>query len=122
MSAADSPSSRRRPTAVLVESLEPRALLAGDGLAGVYFDNADLTGAHFTRVDASLNMAWAGSPGGTIGGDTFSARWGGHVQAIESGSHTFRVTADDGARLWVDERLVLDGFAGTGTQVLTGVP
>ena len=39
-----------------IESLESRALLAGNGLLGEYFDTADLTTPKFTRKDQQISF------------------------------------------------------------------
>src|SRR4051812_49093550 len=98
--------SRRRPSSALlqaIEALEGRTLLAGNGLAAVYFNNADLTGSTVSRTDATVNFNWAGAkPANTIAGDTFSVRWTGQVQANYSQTYTFSTVSDDGVRLWVN--------------------
>ena len=43
-----------------------------------------------------------------MGADTFSVRWTGQVQAQYSQTYTFHVLADDGVRLWVNGRLLID--------------
>jgi hypothetical protein len=81
----------------------------GDGLRATYFANMDLTGATVSRIDPTVNFNWgSGAPAGGIGPDRFSARWAGQVQAVESGTYTFRTNSDDGVRLWVDGRLLVD--------------
>jgi hypothetical protein len=110
-----------------VESMESRVLLAGDGLTAIYFDNENLTGTSVVRVDPTVNFSWgSGSPDAAIQSNTFSARWGGEVEAVESGTYTFRSTADDGASLWVDGQRIINKFTGgssntpyTGTISLT---
>ncbi|MBP2114946.1 PA14 domain-containing protein [Paenibacillus silagei] len=79
------------------------------GLKGEYYDNINLTGLKLTRTDANVNFNWGlGSPGASIGPDTFSVRWTGSIQPKYSEAYTFQVIADDGVRLWVDGRLILD--------------
>ena len=78
----------------------------GIGLNGQYFNDRTLTSLVRTQTDAQVNFDWGvGQPqsGGAnmsgIGSDNFSVRWSGQVQAIEAGTYTFTVTADDGVRL-----------------------
>ena len=94
------------------EALEGRRLLSG--LSASYYDNADLTGAPaISRIDAAVSFNWqSGSPDALIAPDTFSARWVGQVRANYSEEYTFYVTADDGARLWVNGQLLIDTWAG----------
>ena len=55
-----------------------------------------------------------GSPGGvTCRGDDqmqISARWTGFVEVRKPGIYTFHALADDGARLWVDNTLLIENY------------
>ena len=83
----------------------------GSGLLGTYFDNADLTNPRLTRVDPTVNFEWgAGSPAPVIGADTFSVRWAGQVQAQFTETYRFYTRTDDGVRLWVNGRLLIDDW------------
>ncbi len=94
---------------------------AGDGLAATYYNNMDFTGTTITRVDPVIDFNWgSGSPDTAIAPDTFSARWLGKIQAIESGSYTFRTTSDDGTRLWVNNQLIIDHFVDQSATAWTG--
>jgi hypothetical protein len=93
-----------------VASATTPAAPGSNGLAAIYFDNKDFTGPYITRTDPMLDFYWTGSPATGIGGDTFSVRWMGRVQAIESGTHQFRTFSDDGVRLWVNGRLIVNNW------------
>ena len=82
------------------------------GLTGQYFDNMDFTGATITRTDPTVNYDWTSySPNGLHpNGDTWSARWSGQVKPANSATYTFYTTSDDGVRLWVDGKLVIDNW------------
>jgi PA14 domain/Fibronectin type III domain len=82
----------------------------GNGLAATYFDRIDLTGPTVTRTDSTVNFYWPGSPATGIDGDTFSARWIGQVQAVETGAYQFRTRSDDGVRLWLNGALIVDNW------------
>jgi regulation of enolase protein 1 (concanavalin A-like superfamily) len=100
------------PAAATTYTAVYREVTAANGLSGVYFDNADLTGPSVTRRDAAVNFNWAaGSPTSQLAPDTFSARWTGQIRADRSELYTFHVTADDGVRLWVNDRLVVDRWS-----------
>jgi len=87
----------------------------GDGLAALYFNNADLTGTSIARIDPTINFAFGGgSPDAAIGADTFSARWTGKVQAQYTETYTFYALADDGVRLWVNNVLLIDKWIDQG--------
>ncbi|NUW32651.1 hypothetical protein HTZ77_14590 [Nonomuraea sp. SMC257] len=86
-------------------------VIGEQGLKATYFDNADLTGASVTRVDPTVNFDWgASSPDPAIGPDTFSARWTGKVVADKAETYTFITTSDDGVRLRVDGKLLIDAW------------
>jgi hypothetical protein len=83
----------------------------GGGLRATYFDNPDFTGRSVSRTDATLNFAWPGvSPAPGIGSTTFSARWTGSLVAATSGAYTLHTLSDDGVRVWIDGRLVIDNW------------
>jgi hypothetical protein len=76
---------------------------------GEYFDNRDLEGDPvLVRNDEEIDFNWrAGSPDEEIPVDNFSARWTREVEFEEEIYH-FLVRMDDGARLWIDDQLVVD--------------
>ncbi len=79
---------------------------------GAYFANRTLQGnPAFTRADAAIDFNWsAGSPGGGIAPGDFSVRWTRWVYIDTPGNWTFTMITDDGARLFLDEALVLDAW------------
>lgn len=102
-------SNRQRSGSPVVQALEPRQMLAGNGLSATYFDNVDLTGATVARTDAAVNFKWGtGSPDAKIAPYTFSARWTGKVQTKFSETYTFSTISDDGVRLWVNGQLLIN--------------
>lgn len=76
---------------------------------GEYYNNTTLSGAPvLVRDDHTVNFDWgAGSPGPGVNSDNFSVRWTAFVH-FDAATYTFRVTTDDGARLWVDDQLIID--------------
>lgn len=84
------------------------AQAAGSGLLGEYYDNSDFTTLKLASTNATVDFDWGtGIPATGVGADTFSVRWSGQVEARFSETYTFHVLADDGARLWVNDRLLL---------------
>ena len=92
-----------QPTATVPPSL-PAANWYGE-----YFDNATQGGDPvFFRDDRELDFDWGeGSPDETLAPDYFSVRWSRYVP-FTAGVYRFFAVADDGVRLWVDDRLVID--------------
>ena len=87
---------------------------------GEYWSNPTLTGVPaLVRNDAKVDFDWGhGSPFTTDSRDNFSARWTRHVQ-LDAATYRFHVVVDDGARLWVDDRLVIDSWHDGGARELT---
>jgi hypothetical protein len=84
----------------------------GNGLQGEYFTTMDLSGAvAVTRTDPNVDFDWGtGSPDPAIPVDMFSVRWTGQIQPRYTGTYTFYTRSDDGARLFVDGKTVVDSF------------
>jgi len=80
-----------------------------------YYNNRDLQGSPVvTRIDDRIDFNWAsGSPDPAIPADNFSVRWTKTVNFPVGGQWTFRVGADDGVRMWVDQTLIVDQWHGT---------
>ena len=106
--------------ALRIEALEARRLLGGDGLTGQYFHNADFTGLAAERSEA-VDFNWgAGAPAAGVSPDSFSVRWIGQVEAQFNEVYTFRTVSDEGVRLWVDGRQVIDAWDAHAARVDTG--
>ena len=74
-----------------------------------------------TRTDPQIDFSWGeGSPDPAINIDTFSARWTGEVEAAFTETYTFYTSTDDGARLWIDGRQLVDGWIDQGTTEYSG--
>jgi len=84
----------------------------GDGLLGTYF-SGDLAGPVLTRVDEKIDFHWGTGAPHPVLGNAFTARWTGKVLAPATGTYTFQVTVDDGARLWIDGRSLIDEWEAT---------
>ncbi|MBS1794837.1 MAG: glycoside hydrolase family 3 C-terminal domain-containing protein [Acidobacteria bacterium] len=81
-----------------------------NGLRGEYFANMTLAGAPaFTRTDATLDFHWAtGAPAENFPSDLFSNRWTGFLTAPETGRYALSLASNDGGRLYLDDKLVVD--------------
>jgi len=71
------------------------------------------------RIDPQIYFNWVrNSPGKPISEDHFTATWTGFIQPDFSEEYQFSAVADDGMRLYIDDKLVLDMWqqAEEGTQ------
>jgi regulation of enolase protein 1 (concanavalin A-like superfamily) len=86
---------------------------SGDGLAATYFDS--VTGRAFSRVDSSIDFDWdIDSPVPGISPDFFSVRWEGFLEPESTELYRLHILSDDGARLWLNDRLLIDGWSDHG--------
>ena len=82
------------------------------GLRGEYFDNNRLSGApRIVRTDARVDFGWTlNSPGRGIPFDWYSVRWTGRITVPRVGVRRIGVEGNDGYRLYIDGRLVIDNW------------
>jgi len=92
------------------------------GLRGEYFRNKDLAGEPvLVRVDSQIAFRWdrgsptdnlmargEAGPDNAVPNDGFSIRWSGQLLPPVSGRYRIEAAANDGMRLYVDGKLVLD--------------
>ncbi len=90
------------------------------GLTGDYFANMEFAGKPaFTRIDPQLDFHWAtGSPAENFPADLFSNRWQGYIVAPVSGRYSLSLSSNDGGRLYLDGKMIVDVWGDHAT--LTG--
>lgn len=83
----------------------------GCGLIGRYYDGEDFRRLALVRLDPLVDFDW-----GDRGADPrverarFSVRWTGLLEPRFDETYRFWVACDDGARLWIDDRLVVSDW------------
>lgn len=81
------------------------------GLTGTYYRGANFQQEVMTRNDASINFLWGhGAPDPSLVHRRFSVRWTGQITAQYSENYTFTTVADDGVRVWVGGKLVINDW------------
>ena len=95
----------------------------GSGLKAEYFSNQELQGPPaLSRVDPHVHFDWGeGSfaPGQPV--DHFSARWTGYFTPKESADYQFFTSADDGARLYLDDDRIIDDWQSQSQTLETAI-
>lgn len=87
-------------------------MVYANGLRGEYFNNMNLDGsAALTRTDSKLDYNWrAATADARVNADRFSVRWTGKMKPQYSETYTFTTISDDGIRVWVDGKLIIDSW------------
>ncbi len=79
------------------------------GLTGEYFAGKGFETLKATRTDPQVDFNWGKQPPlDGLGNENYSVRWTGRLTVPESGDYRFSAYADDGVRLWLDGRLLVD--------------
>lgn len=83
-----------------------------NGLKGEYFTNMNLNGKpERIVIDKTINFMWNDKgPFEDFPQDNFSVRWNGYIKVDQSGRYTLDVASDDGVRLYLDDKLVIDDW------------
>jgi len=93
------------------------------GLRSDYFANEHLSGAPaFTRTDANIDFDWdENSPAPDFPREHFSARWTGTIETPASvGEIKLATLEDDGARMWIDGKPVIDAWGPHSSSITEG--
>jgi hypothetical protein len=87
----------------------------GSGLKGDYYEGPSFDQFVFSRADPNVDYDWitypTQSPGpGIVAYTDYTARWTGRIVADYSETYTFYAAADDGVRVWINHKLILDDW------------
>jgi len=81
----------------------------GDGLDAAYSNGTNNSDVKYETVDETINFNWGNAaPNTFVGADNFSVRWTGKIQPRTTGTYTFYITSDNGRRLYIDNKLIID--------------
>ena len=81
----------------------------GNGLRADYYAGMNFERLLHSRHDATIDFDWKyRPPAPRVPSEYFSVRWTGWLQVPVSGRYQFRVVVDDGMRIWLNDKLVLD--------------
>ncbi|WP_026260898.1 OmpA family protein [Spirosoma luteum] len=84
---------------------------AQQGLKGEYYTGTNFERKVFTRIDPQLNFNWRDrSPAPGLAESYYSIRWTGKLLAPATGRYIFNAKVDDGIRVWVGNKKVMDSW------------
>jgi hypothetical protein len=93
------------------------------GFTGTYYKGTDMSPRNvvFTRSDPAIDFNWtAQAPSADMPIFFYSVRWSGNFFADVARSYTFSTISDDGVRLWINDRLLIDNWEIRGIMENTG--
>ena len=84
---------------------------AQQGLKGDYYTGTNFERKVLTRIDRQLNFDWEGRrPAPGMPESYYSIRWTGKLLAPATGQYRFYAKVDDGIRVWVGNKKVIDSW------------
>ena len=108
----------------------PTATPSGTGLTGFYYTNSSSTyssnanfnaaNSNFSRMDSTVDFVWGTTNSPFGNGQYYTIRWLGQVQPQYSELYYFDVNCSQGAKLWVNDQLIIDNWATHGIGDLVG--
>jgi hypothetical protein len=93
------------------------AVVLVPGLAAEYFGDEDLQHKILSRIDPQVNFYWGErAPAAAVPADHFSVQWRGWLVPPRMGKYKLGVNGDDGCRLFVEGKQVIDSWNRSGPQ------
>ena len=85
---------------------------SGSGLTGDYFNGIELADRVLTRIDPGIDFDWGfeSAPVSVLHSEFYSVRWHGQIEPRFSEDYLVSTLSDDGVRLWIDGRLLIDNW------------
>ena len=81
----------------------------GQGLTGDYYNDIYLKDFVLKRIDATVTLnGYNEGPAPGVSEDYFSIRWYGEIFIPKTDYYVFHFTVDDGIRVWIDEKKIID--------------
>jgi hypothetical protein len=84
----------------------------GTGLTAEYYNGRSFDEHLFTRIDSVIDFQFKyGDPVDLrMGYENYSVRWSGFLEPQNTGWHKVHLVVDDGVRVWIDNKLVIDSW------------
>ncbi len=103
--------STNAPAANWAASVAPAVGILANGLRGSYFQGTNFEKLVAERLDPSVDFTGKTMPFPDGKAEGVSARWTGHLFVERDGNYMIASEYDDGMRVWVDGKLVLEDWA-----------
>ncbi len=88
---------------------EDDRMIVSHGLKAEIFAGSNFERRIAERIDPNVEFQWNdGAPATDAPADRFSIRWTGWIKPLRAGRYKFHLVCDEGARLWIDGKLVVD--------------
>lgn len=93
----------------------------GNGLLGEYYSGDNFTTFNYRKIDEQINFNWGlNAPDAQLPVNHFSVRWTGKVQPKYPETYTFYTSSDDGVRLWINNKLIINDWNAHATTENSG--
>jgi len=90
------------------------------GLKGEYFKGTELKDKPvLVRTDKNVDFDFINQPVSEVGIENFSVRWTGFLTAAETGNFNLGARGDDGFRVWLDDKLLVESWMTQSPTTLT---
>ncbi|UOQ89205.1 PA14 domain-containing protein [Agromyces endophyticus] len=97
------------------------------GLNAAYYDATPASGVTFDpqigsrkpvliRTDPMVSFKWAAEPAPSVPANDFIVKWTGFIKPPAAGTYTFGMVRDNGAKLLIDGKTVIDKYTDTWTS------
>lgn len=100
------------------------ARIAGEWKPGMalaeYFADTALSSPRLRRMEPGLALAWSGADFAGWPCENVSARWTCRIRPPATGTYTFTSASDDGQRLWVNGRQLVNNWVNQGVTARSG--
>lgn len=93
--------------------IDNRYLQGDDGVQGLkveYFNGRNFETKVGDNRDKCIDFNWSGGPPQNLSETNYSIRWSGYVVPEENGKYEIGLTGDDGYRMWLNDKLVVDSW------------
>lgn len=85
---------------------------SNQGFKAEYFNNINFSGKPvLTQTENKINYSWGAGTGlKDMPKENFSVRWSGIINSAETGEYEFTLGGDDGYRMFIDDKAVMDDW------------